>query len=415
MIYQDTFKLQTREAAIQQNLPLRVALYSSGVVGLGHMRRSLLVAQALSHSPLHPALLMLADARQAGAFHMPKGMDCVTLPALMKTDGQFQSRYLSLPVHNVSSLRGAMLLSILEEYRPHLLLVDNVPRGVMGELAPVLRMLQRSDKTRIALGMRDVLDDPEAVKSEWEHLHNQDFILQNYDEVWVYGDPAVNDVVQEYGFQKALAQRIRYTGYLDQSERIQSSPREIQEVLESLELTPHKYALCLVGGGQDGARLARTFALTDMPTGMKGLIIAGPFMPESEKIALHHAVMGNRNVKVLEFFPEPALLIKYAASVVSMGGYNTTMEILSFGARALLVPRVKPRSEQLIRAERLQKLGLIDVMHPDRLDSCALERWLNNTGSRPVPASSILDMQGMKRIPAYMSTLLARQISCHIA
>ena len=45
-----------------------------------------------------------------------------------------------------------------------------------------------------------------------------------------------------------------------------------------------------------------------------------------------------------------------------MGGYNTVCEVLSFQKQALIVPRVRPRSEQWIRAERLRDLQLIDVI-----------------------------------------------------
>ena len=43
-------------------------------------------------------------------------------------------------------------------------------------------------------------------------------------------------------------------------------------------------------------------------------------------------------------------LIAGAKAVVAMGGYNTYCEILSFDKPALIVPRVAPREEQLIRA-----------------------------------------------------------------
>ena len=50
-----------------------------------------------------------------------------------------------------------------------------------------------------------------------------------------------------------------------------------------------------------------------------------------------------------------------------MGGYNTSCEILACGRRALIVPRIIPRREQLIRAQRLSELGAVDVLHPQAL------------------------------------------------
>jgi predicted glycosyltransferase len=50
-----------------------------------------------------------------------------------------------------------------------------------------------------------------------------------------------------------------------------------------------------------------------------------------------------------------------------MGGYNTTVELLAARKSALIVPRVEPRVEQLIRAERLSDLGLVEMIHPNDL------------------------------------------------
>lgn len=50
-----------------------------------------------------------------------------------------------------------------------------------------------------------------------------------------------------------------------------------------------------------------------------------------------------------------------------MGGYNTVCEILASRRPALIVPRVHPRREQLLRAELLAGRGLVRMLHPDNL------------------------------------------------
>src|SRR3989441_12820018 len=67
--------------------PCRVAMYSPGMVGYGHIRRNASISQALRSSALHPAIVMIAEAWQAGTLPMPAGGDCVTLPALRKEGG----------------------------------------------------------------------------------------------------------------------------------------------------------------------------------------------------------------------------------------------------------------------------------------------------------------------------------------
>ena len=57
-------------------------------------------------------------------------------------------------------------------------------------------------------------------------------------------------------------------------------------------------------------------------------------------------------------------LVERALGVVAMGGYNTFCEIMSFGKPSLIVPRTRPRREQLLRAKRAEALGLVRVL-PD--------------------------------------------------
>jgi predicted glycosyltransferase len=52
-----------------------------------------------------------------------------------------------------------------------------------------------------------------------------------------------------------------------------------------------------------------------------------------------------------------------------MCGYNTTMEILRSGRRALLIPRVGPSAEQRMRASLFAEQGWVDMLQPDDLSS----------------------------------------------
>lgn len=57
-----------------------------------------------------------------------------------------------------------------------------------------------------------------------------------------------------------------------------------------------------------------------------------------------------------------------------MGGYNTVSELLSLRRPALIVPRVVPRQEQLIRAQALSRRGLVRMLHPGELTPLAFCR-----------------------------------------
>src|SRR5262249_17415227 len=126
------------------------------------------------------------------------------------------------------------------------------------------------------------------------------------------------------------------------------------------------------GGGQDGDRLAEAFAESELPPDAYGIIVTGPFMSGQTRQRLLERAAANPRLRVLSFITEPTKLVDRAERVIAMGGYNTVCEVLSFQKRALIVPRVKPRREQIIRAERLMSLGLIDMLEVEHLNPRAL-------------------------------------------
>src|SRR5262249_46221371 len=150
--------------------------------------------------------------------------------------------------------------------------------------------------------------------------------------------------------------RVAFTGYLDQTPRVVYPGVTSRQPLDCFSAN-RPLIVCLVGGGQDGASIARTFVRALPSRGVTGVVLAGPFMPSRDRTALVRLAAANPNVHILDFIPEADLLIQRADRVVAMAGYNTVCSLLSFGKKALLVPRVAPRVEQRIRAQRLQQLG----------------------------------------------------------
>ncbi|ABA22049.1 conserved hypothetical protein [Trichormus variabilis ATCC 29413] len=401
-------KITRKSARIKSYEPrkCRIALYSHDTMGLGHKRRNLLIAQTLGFSPLQTDILMISGIQDASSSPTPPGVDCLTLPALHKNiDGEYQARKLDLSLQEIITLRSQVILATIKTFKPDIFIVDNVPRGAVRELDPTLKYLRREGNTRCILGLRDILDEPASVSRDWKRAANEEAIQTYYDQVWVYGDRNIYDLAKEYHLQPKTAAKFRYTGYLDQRNRLKYLNSDIVQSFKSLNLPSERLVLCLVGGGQDGAQLAETFAHAELPPGMNGIILTGPFMPREVRQKLHNYAAQRDNLRVLEYLAEPTMLLHQAERVIAMGGYNTTCELLSFGKRSLILPRVKPRKEQLIRAERLKKLGLIDFLHPDKLTSAALTNWLN-LDIQPPPVRKFVDLKGLTHIPQFVHEIL---------
>jgi predicted glycosyltransferase len=373
---------------------LRIALYSHDAEGLGHVRRNLAIAVALGRLDPPPDLLLVSGAAEAAGLPRPRGCDVVTLPGLTKDRaGGYASRYLTLPVSDLLDVRSAVAAAGLAAFKPDLLVVDRHPRGVFGELEPALTAL-RARRTRIVLGLRDVLDDPRAAREEWVATHADQALRRWYDAVWVYGDPAVYDLVADLGVQ-ATGVSPTYTGYLGPTEAGSTAARS-------------QLVVGLVGGGHDGMPVAEAFAAAPPPAGYDAVLVTGPRMTDGDHAEVLAVARRNPRVRIERLLPGCDELLDRAAAVVTMGGYNTLCEVLGRGLPTLVVPRVHPRAEQLVRALALERRGLVDVLHPEALSPDAVAAWTAAAVSRDRSAATGVDLGGLGRLPDLVRRLLPR-------
>jgi predicted glycosyltransferase len=368
------------------------------------MRRNLLLAQTFAQT-LGADILMITGAREATALPIPPGVDTLTLPALFKQDdGRYRPRRFSFGVHELIALRAQIIRAALEMFQPDVFIVDNVPRGAMRELDPALHYLRLDTPAHAILGLRDVLDTPETVRRQWRAQANFEAVRELYDTVWVYGDPAVYDLAEAYDFPPELRARMRFTGYLDAAARDEANAPPPNDL--PLALHDEPFNLCVVGGGQDGAHLATLFAHATQAHDTPGLIVTGPYMPAAARERLHRLAEITPHLHVTRFVAAPTALFRRAERVVSMGGYNTVCELLSIGKPTLILPRLHPRKEQFIRAERLSHMGLLDVMLPTKATPDRLLRWLRQPLVPRTPPRARIDMCGLERLPALLTEAL---------
>ncbi len=385
----------------------RIALYSHDALGMGHMRRNSLIAQTLVESPGKAVVLLISGAKEMNAMPLAPGIDCITLPALMKDDsGDYSPKHLDIPRNDLTAIRSRSIQAALEAFQPDLFIVDKLPRGILRELDPALKSLRRAG-TRCILGLRDILDDPVTVEREWLETRSEEAVAEYYDRVWVYGDPTVYDLINEYRMSDATAERVRFTGYLDPSARFSAGVDSASAAaLESIDESA-RMILCQVGGGQDGEQIVSAFVDSELPDDSVGVILTGPFMPASVREKLADRASANERMHLVEFSSEPTYLLSRADRVIAMGGYNTVCELLAMEKRALIVPRTSPRTEQLIRAERLRDLGALSVMKPDDISPAAFSGWMKQDVASPMGIRDRIDFNGLARIPHLADELLA--------
>jgi predicted glycosyltransferase len=378
----------------------KILLYSHDTFGLGNIRRTLLLAEELSGQYPGAAILMVTGSQMVHSFRIPEGVDYIKLPCLDRVEAErYEPRFLRSWSEEVKRTRSAILETSVLGFEPDLMIVDKRPAGVDGELTDTLRKIRRRRlPTKLVLGMRDILDEPERTRRTLRNNGSFETIEEFYDEVWVYGSQSIFDTVGEYGFPEAVARVTRFCGYLKRP----TAPRERRSG------PPH--VLVTTGGGGDGAAMTEAYleGLSSLPrnVALRTTVVFGPQMSDSARAATRERFGYLADVTFSDFEPDLTRLYSESDIVVSMAGYNTVCELLSFGHHAILVPRAEPVQEQLIRARLLAAQGLFDIVEPQDLSPSKLISKVL-AALKPVEVARVpFDLDGLPRIRERMRALL---------
>jgi predicted glycosyltransferase len=277
----------------------------------------------------------------------------------------------------------------VRDFGPDLLVADFMPAGPYGELLPALEALDARGGVAIA-GFRDVIDDPAFVRDLWDRTGVYDVLRSYYRSICVYGDPAMLEFQSAYGFDSELAARMRYTGYLGRR----------PPTATDTPLYERPLVVANGGGGVDGLTLMRAFvgaAQRLRPTyGGTWLMVTGPLMDQDTHDELARAGEA-AGLTVRRVVPELRAHVALADCVVSMAGYNTCCDLMTFRRPNVLVPRNGPVQEQRIRTGRLREWNIARVVHAPDASPARLAGEVDGALHASQPPEAPVSMDGLDK------------------
>jgi len=362
-------------------------LYCQHSVGIGHLMRSLLIAEALA---ARYRVVFLNGGVFPPGVRAPASVEIVDLPPLGLEARQLVSRGEEADVGQIQARRRDRVLELFDEVQPEVLLVELFPFGrkkFAFELLPLLRRARRAVvPCTILCSVRDILVS--ARPDQRRHDDRARGLCDRYfDGVLVHADPALAEFSASFRPSRPLATPVEYTGFVARS------------VARAADRGPH--VLVSVGGGLAGGPLVRAAVAAHLtqPRSVRRpmRVIAGPFLPDGDWDALQAAARSSDDLEVRRSVPDLGAEMASAAASVSQCGYNTAMDLLGAGVPALVVPYGDAREdEQANRARRLAALGLVRVMEASRLTPVALARGIASLDAFR-PAASTLALDGAIR------------------
>lgn len=344
---------------------MRLLIYSHDSFGLGHLRRCRAIAHSLVEHRRDLSVLILSGSPIIGSYGFRSRVDFIRFPGVVKLrNGGYTAHGLDISIEDAIAIRETIIRSTAEVFKPHIFLVDKEPLGLRGEVGTTLKTLKKAG-VRLVLGLRDILDEGETLREEWDRKGAMQPLCDLYDNIWVYGSEQVCDPLEGLDVPQTVRNKMTYTGYLRRS--VVSAAEAV--TVDGAELDA-PFILITTGGGGDGASLVDwVLRAYEQDPGIphRAVIVFGPFMHRDSQAEFNTRIERLPKVHATDFVSNFEDLISRAEGVIAMGGYNTVCEILSFNKPSLIVPRSVPRLEQTLRAERLENLGLVQMLRDDGL------------------------------------------------
>jgi predicted glycosyltransferase len=378
----------------------RVLFYVQHLLGVGHLKRAAILAEAMTASGLDVTVALggplLADVPFRGA-------RVAQLPPARIAGEDFSTIIdeAGRPADEAwRTARRRALLDLSASVRPDVLLIELFPFGrrqFRFELIPLLEAVHGGpERPRIACSVRDILV---ASKRPARDVETVDTLRRYFDTVLVHGDPSLIAFDATFASAPAIADLIRYTGYVTAPER---HDRDL--------LDGDGEVLVSAGGGAVGGPLLfaalKARAMTALAENVWRLI-TGPNLPDADFERLRSAADGK--VLVERFRQDFPARLKRAALSISQAGYNTTMDILRAGAPAVVVPyETAGETEQRLRADLLAAKGLLTVLPADALSPARLAAAVGDALARPAMAERRIDLSGAASTARLVNELAVR-------
>ena len=333
------------------------------------------------------SILTFSDSQLGQFFSISPHHDYIKLPSIAKDGpGNWKATHLSMSFPEILHLRKQLISHVLLNYAPDIFLVDHMPHGAMGELLPALEAMKHSRiQTQVVLGLRDILDSPDVTIKRWQVEGAYEAIERYYARILVFGMQNVYDVVDKYQIPEAEAKKVFYCGYVTNLAAAVRAPTLRAKYLAN-EAAGTPLIVVMAGGGADAYPMMSTLfdALPKLLENQRCVlaVVTGPFMPVELIGELSRRSEG-LPVFLMESVNDSLSHIGAADLVISMAGYNTTVEILRMKKPAILIPRAGPSAEQRTRARLFAEKRWVDMMDPDEVTPDGLAERISYHLSHP--------------------------------
>lgn len=387
---------------------MKIIFYCQHVLGIGHLFRALEICKALTG---HEVILVTGGPRIDIKF--PKHVKVINLPAL-QMDSEFKDLICAdknSSLDQTQKKRQKKLGAIVAKERPDIFLLELYPFGRQAfrfELDATLQAIRNNPLSRCGVisSVRDILVEKKKQKHERRALER----LNNYfDAVLVHSDPKWFTLQETFLRFDEIRIPVIHTGYIA-PQPLNNARSRIRTQLGIAE--EDVMIVASAGGGSVGKPILesamRAFGHLNIEGTAHLFVYTGPYIAENEFADLK-ALKNSQRIRIAKFTSDFLACLTAADVSISMAGYNTTMNILTAGVRALVWPFAANR-EQRLRAERLADRGALKLLDDQDLNPEDLARIVRRTLTRTGLKKIDIDLNGAANTVQWIEGWLGRNL-----
>ena len=381
----------------------KVMFYCQHILGMGHLIRSVEIVKGLIPDF---QICFINGGQVIPEFEFPPEIEIINIPAV-KTDSEFNELRPvddSLTMAELETIRTKMLLDICDRFEPDVLIIELFPFGRRRfslELIPLIEHA-KSMGAKIVSSVRDIVV---TKQNQQEHEEKVCRLMNKYfDMLLIHGDPNFVKLNLSFSCVNDLKCPVHYTGYV-----VQPMPESPQLILDKPTI------LVSVGGGRFGHDLlecvARTAPILKDLIPHQIQIFTGPFCPEPVFDKLQNITKKQDNIAVERYTTNLLDYMQQADLSIGMGGYNTTMNILSTGVKAMMMAfqgnNDKEQETRLQKLNSLERVKMIESedLKPEKFAKQIID-YLEQSHSQLT-----LNLNGVENTSYYLQQLISRELS----
>lgn len=393
------------------------------LMGIGHLQRAMALAERLVQAG-HPVTVA------SGGFPVPgmserahaAGVYLHQLPGTRASDLTYKTL---LDEHGVAvddawrARRIGHLTMLARKVSPRIVLTETWPFG-RRSLAPEFEALLHAARdsrpdVRVLASIRDIL---EGFAERGDRVDRVLVLLhRHFDGVLVHGDPGIASLGDSFVGASGIRIPVVHTGYVGAQsiEAAATGARSGGPSGDASGSTPDGLDEVIVsaGGGVVGRELMETAidarAQSVRLNDRTWRILVGHNLEQAlfEQLSKRAAEASGQGIIVERNRNDFRGLLARAAVSVSQAGYNTAVDVMATGVRAVLVPfRSATQHEQKVRARAMARHGLAVAVDPTALDAGTLASAVDDAFDLDVVGKSVA-LDGATMTAEVLGRLLA--------